>query len=166
MPTTELGVETVSHFMMPGSAETADGAAMCAGITKEATINIAAKTPRILGYLVFIIPPDLFKPGASPREPPANVRPLARRFFTDNFLRVVTSVILQEFNAALSRPPPWCKTLCPGTRADDITSSAVRTARLGSAHAHHLLFFIGKYLIIKMCVFSIEKVIRMLLMIC
>jgi hypothetical protein len=51
--------------MMPGSAETADGAAMLAGTTKEATINIAAKTPRILGNLVFIIPPELLKPGKS-----------------------------------------------------------------------------------------------------
>jgi hypothetical protein len=48
--------------MMPGSAETADGAARLTGITNEATINIAAKTPRILGYLVFIIPPVFLKP--------------------------------------------------------------------------------------------------------
>jgi hypothetical protein len=52
----------VSHLIMPGSAETAAGAAMLAGITKEATKNIAAKTPRILGNLVFIIPPEFFKP--------------------------------------------------------------------------------------------------------
>jgi hypothetical protein len=50
---------------MPGSADTADGVAMLPGTTKEATINIAAKTPRILGNLVFIIPPDFLKPGKS-----------------------------------------------------------------------------------------------------
>jgi hypothetical protein len=61
IPTTEFGVETVSHFIMPGSADTADGAAILTGITKEATINIAAKTPSMLGNLVFIIPPDFLK---------------------------------------------------------------------------------------------------------
>jgi hypothetical protein len=44
----------MSHFMMPGSADTGEGAAMFIGTTKEATINIAAKTPRMLGNLVFI----------------------------------------------------------------------------------------------------------------
>jgi hypothetical protein len=78
---------TVSHFIMPGSADTADGAAIFTGITKEATINIAAKTPSMLGNLVFIIPPDFLKPekhfhNLSPgpalpfREPPGkNFRP-------------------------------------------------------------------------------------------
>jgi hypothetical protein len=88
----------VSHFMMPGSADTADGAAMFTGTTKEATINIAAKTPRILGNLVFIIPPDFVKPGKSCR---AGIRPriplpgtpckifdlLAREFFRITFYR-------------------------------------------------------------------------------
>jgi hypothetical protein len=92
LPETDIGVETVSHFMMPGSAETAAGAAILAGTTKEATINIAAKTPRMLGNLVFIIPPELFKPGKSTqgcftapdlslREPPRKIFDLCGRFF-------------------------------------------------------------------------------------
>jgi hypothetical protein len=89
----EFGVRTVSHLIMPGSALTAAGATMLAGITKEATMNIAAKTPSILGNLVFIIPPELFKP-ENPfqdpfpdpdliyREPPAKTFDLlAREFF-------------------------------------------------------------------------------------
>jgi hypothetical protein len=83
--------------MMPGSAETADGAAMCAGITKEATINIAAKTPRNLGNLVFIIPPDLFKPGASHREPPAKFSTFCAEVFKDNPSLAAGSVIPQGF---------------------------------------------------------------------
>jgi hypothetical protein len=60
---------TVSHLMMPGSAETAAGAAILAGTTKETTMNIAAKTPSILGNLVFIIPPELFKPENPLQDP-------------------------------------------------------------------------------------------------
>jgi hypothetical protein len=90
---------TVSHFIMPGSADTAEGAAIFTGITKEATINIAAKTPSMLGNLVFIIPPDFFKPGKSFRDPlrtpwdihPGNPRQklstsLHGSFYEDNFL--------------------------------------------------------------------------------
>jgi len=92
MPSIEPGVETLSHFMMPGSAVTAAGAAIFTGTTKEATINIAAKTPRMLGNLVFIIPPDFFKPGKPPqgcftapdlslREPPRKIFDLLREVF-------------------------------------------------------------------------------------
>jgi len=58
IPTTEFGVMTVSHFIMPGSADTAEGAAIFTGIKKETTIKITEKIPRMPGNLILIIPPD------------------------------------------------------------------------------------------------------------
>jgi hypothetical protein len=49
----------VSHFIIPGSADTADGTAILTGIIKATTIKITEKTPRMPGNLILIIPPDI-----------------------------------------------------------------------------------------------------------
>jgi hypothetical protein len=97
IPGVASGVMMRSHLMMPGSAETAAGAATLAGITKETTMNIAAKTPSILGNLIFIFPPELFKP-ENPfhdtfpdpnlicQEPPAKIFDLLAR---ELFIRII-----------------------------------------------------------------------------
>jgi hypothetical protein len=48
----------VSHFIIPGSADTAEGTAILTGIKKETTIKITEKIPRMPGNLILIIPPD------------------------------------------------------------------------------------------------------------
>src|SRR4030065_775943 len=55
----EPGVSTVSHLQMPAS--TGDGLMRLIGMMKLATKSKAARTPNILGYFVFIIPPKFCK---------------------------------------------------------------------------------------------------------
>jgi hypothetical protein len=59
------GVMTVSHLIMPGSAETTEGVTTPAGTTNERINRIAARTPGIPLNLVFIGPPRYFNTGSS-----------------------------------------------------------------------------------------------------
>jgi hypothetical protein len=120
---------------MPGSADTAAGAAIFIGITKEATINIAAKTPRMLGSLVFIIPPDFIKPvkhfqGLSQdpvlswREPPAKIFDLLAR----EFLRITITggngcYPAWHLEPAMPRLSPWYRRFAPGSGPNVILAS-------------------------------------------